>query len=131
RGSSEAGAKTLGPAIGLYVTGGLALVYGIFNMFIALAGNPALQQPPPGADEATRIGYQVGFFGAAIGLPILNVLVLIGAFCLHSRRAYPLAMAGCILASIPCCSPCLVLGMPFGIWGLVILTQEDVKQSFS
>lgn len=130
RRSSGGASKTLGPAIGLYVTGGLGLAYGLFNLVAVLVGDPAMRQPPPGMDEAARMGYVVGFHAFAFGLPLINVVVLFSAFCLHTCRAYPMALIGCILASIPCCSPCFVLGMPFGIWGLVVLMDDDVKRAF-
>ena len=38
-----------------------------------------------------------------------------------------LAYAGCILACIPCFSPCLILGIPFGIWGLIAMADERVS----
>lgn len=76
------------------------------------------------------MGHAVGFYGAAFGLPIITTIVLIGAFCLHTCRMYALAMIGCIIASLPLCSPCIVFGMPFGIWGLVVLNQDDVKRAF-
>jgi hypothetical protein len=45
-------------------------------------------------------------------------------------QMYGLAMTSSILAMIPCLSPCCLLGLPFGIWALVILNQDHVKQSF-
>jgi hypothetical protein len=120
--------KTLGPAIGLYVTGLLALAYGVLN----LVGQALYPTPlPPAANEGQRVGQLIGWYGAVCGLPVLPIPVLIGAFCLQTCRAYPMAMIGCILATIPCCSPLIVLGIPFGIWGLIALNNEDVKQAFS
>ncbi len=48
-----------------------------------------------------------------------------------SLRWYPLAIAGSVLATIPMVSPCCLLGLPFGIWSLVVLLQPDVKSAFS
>ena len=31
---------------------------------------------------------------------------------------------------VPCLTPCVVLGIPFGIWGLITLGQTDVRQAF-
>ena len=41
-----------------------------------------------------------------------------------------LAYAASILAMIPCISPCCILGLPFGIWSLVVLADNDVKSAF-
>jgi predicted Zn finger-like uncharacterized protein len=35
----------------------------------------------------------------------------------------------CILAMIPCVN-CCILGLPFGIWGLVVLNKPEVKDAF-
>ena len=127
---SKGSSKTLGPAVGLYVTAGLWLAYGLFNIVVVMAAGAAARQPPPGADEATRMGFIIGFYSSVFLLPLLNIVILAGAVCLQTCRAYPMAMIACIIASIPCCSPIVVLGMPFGIWGLVVLMNDDVKRAF-
>jgi hypothetical protein len=128
RRGADGRSKTLGPAIGLYVTGLLALAYGVGNLAMqALYPTPL----PPAANEAERVGQLLGWYGAVCGLPVLPVPVLIGAFCLHTCRVYPMAMIGCIIATIPCCSPLIVVGIPFGVWGLIALNNEDVKRAFS
>ena len=78
RASTNSG-RTLGPAIGLYVTGGLSLAFGILMMVAALTQDPEL---PP--DEAGRVGYLVGYYGSAFGVPAIGVIVLIGAVCLQT-----------------------------------------------
>ena len=35
-----------------------------------------------------------------------------------------------ILMCIPCVTPCIALGIPFGIWGLVALNRFGVKEAF-
>lgn len=127
--NASARSKTLGPAIGLYVIGGIWFLYGLWNAAIVLSGQVPMQ-PPAGANEAARMGHAVGFYGAAFGIPLLTAIVLVGAFCLQTCRGYAMAIIGCVLASIPLCSPCLIFGMPFGIWGLIVLNQDDVKRAF-
>ena len=42
-----------------------------------------------------------------------------------------LAMATAIVAMVPCTAPCCVLvGMGFGIWALVVLCDANVKSAF-
>ena len=129
--SSSAAGKTLGPAIGLFVTGGLSL-FGMVFRFVVTILNPgsALPKPPPNVDQAYIIGQAVGFYGVLIGLLITGLLILYGAYCLRIHRFYAMALTACILASIPCISPGCVLGIPFGIWGWVVLVQDDVKRAF-
>lgn len=35
-----------------------------------------------------------------------------------------------ILAMIPCVSPCCLLGLPLGIWALIVLLKPEVKAAF-
>jgi hypothetical protein len=42
---------------------------------------------------------------------------------------YQLALAACIVAMVPCSCGCF-LGLPIGVWGLVLLMQDDVKKAF-
>jgi hypothetical protein len=31
---------------------------------------------------------------------------------------------------VPCISPCCLVGLPIGIWALVVLNKPEVKSSF-
>jgi hypothetical protein len=50
---------------------------------------------------------------------------------MQSLRSYGFAFAAAILAMIPCLTPCCVLGLPFGIWALVVLNKPEVKSQFT
>ena len=43
---------------------------------------------------------------------------------------YPLALTASILAIIPCLSPCCLVGLPIGIWAIVVLSKPEVKAAF-
>jgi len=43
---------------------------------------------------------------------------------------YGLAMTASILAMIPCLSPCCLIGLPIGIWAVVVLSKPEVKSAF-
>jgi hypothetical protein len=49
---------------------------------------------------------------------------------LHLKN-YGLCVAAAIIALVPCTSPCCCLGLPIGIWALVVLTKAEVKTAFS
>ena len=66
---------------------------------------------------------------SGIGI-ILSIVVLIGAIKMKGLENYGFAMAASIIALIPCVSPCCLLGLPFGIWALVVLSDPIVKSSF-
>jgi hypothetical protein len=84
----------------------------------------------PAQNEAEEIGRMVGgVVGGVVGLGA-DALVFFGALALLRVSSYGMAMTGSILAVIPCLSPCCVLGIPFGIWALVVLNDESVKAGF-
>ena len=86
--------------------------------------------------KPAEMGYMVGI--GASGCAGLLAFVLAGVTIkagLDMRRSesYSLAMAAVILNMIPCYTTCAcgLLGVPLGIWGLVVLLDPDVKASFA
>jgi hypothetical protein len=67
---------------------------------------------------------------ASVVLIAFDALIAVGAYFMYKGKLYPLAMTAAVLSSIPCCSPCYFLGMPFGIWALVVLFDTEVQQAF-
>jgi hypothetical protein len=45
-------------------------------------------------------------------------------------ESYGLAMTAAIIVMVPYVSPCCILGLPFGIWALVVLCDSSVKAAF-
>jgi hypothetical protein len=66
---------------------------------------------------------------AIIGL-IVGGIIVFGALKMKNLENHGLAMAASILAMIPCVSPCCILGLPIGIWALVVLSKPEVKSAF-
>jgi len=129
--------KTTAPGIALMVVGIIGLVgMGIYLVltFVGLSMEPDKLQPPPGADGAERTGFYIGLYGA-LGTMILSLcmqfLVIASGFALMRRQGYMLALSGSIAAVVPCMSPCCVIGIPFGIWALVVLADQQVKDAFA
>jgi hypothetical protein len=56
-----------------------------------------------------------------------TLIVIFGAWNLMQLRSYRLAVAGSILGII---TPAFFLGLPMGIWALVLLTKKEVKAAF-
>ncbi len=59
-----------------------------------------------------------------------SLIILIGALQMRNLKSYSLALGTAILSTIPFCSPMVWLGIPFGIWSLVVLADRDVRGSF-
>jgi hypothetical protein len=74
--------------------------------------------------------YVKGGYGVAIAGLIGTLLPIAGGICMLARRARGLAIIGALVTAVPATSPCCLLGMPIGIWALVVLLQSDVKAAF-
>jgi len=64
-----------------------------------------------------------------VAMAAYAIFVVLGAWNLMQLRSYRLAMTGSILALFPF-SPGAIIGVPMGIWALVLMTKEKVKAAF-
>jgi hypothetical protein len=118
------------------VTGIIGIVLtlcGVAANIMSLAGKAVIpNQGGPGAPPAWVNMFSGGvglvFNGIAIGV---SVLIIMGAQKMKNLESYGLVMAASIVAMIPCISPCCLLGLPFGIWALIVLMKPEVKNAFS
>jgi hypothetical protein len=61
---------------------------------------------------------------------LVSGVILLGGIKMKKLENYGLAMAASIVAMIPCISPCCIIGLPIGIWALVVLSKPEVKNAF-
>jgi hypothetical protein len=131
-----------GPAIALKVTAILNIILGLwslvrmmifplkmqqFDSALQQLNNPQLEQM---FQKWMHLAY--GPLGAVNSLftLALSVLILIGAARMQSLRSYEFALTAAILAMLPCLTPCCCIGLPFGIWAVVVLSKAGVKSQF-
>jgi predicted Zn finger-like uncharacterized protein len=134
RRTAAAESAVAGPAISLMVLAGLdyaLLIVGVLlrllGVGILAAGNAGARG---GAGNAEAIGNMVGgIIGSILGF-IFATLILLGALKMKKLENYGLAMTASILALLPCGNCCLI-GLPLGIWAIVVLNKPEVKESFS
>lgn len=130
----------LGPAIGLLVTGILSLlVQGFFLMHTA-AYTPemVLQSVPPPPDPAQREGQELfvrflfGRSGTVFQLISLamSLMVSLGGVAMAMRKFRGLAIMGSILAIVNLSWCCFLLGLPMGVWSLIVLFRPEVAEVF-
>lgn len=139
-----------GPALALLIAGIINVLstfgtigYGLVMMFMGdqmLEQNPALQQNPafqdlqnqpggPAPQDALAIA---GGFYLIIGiLGLIGAAVIImGALKMKKLESHGLSMTASILAMIPCLSSCCLIGLPVGIWCMIVLMKPEVKSAF-
>lgn len=63
-------------------------------------------------------------------LAVASAFVLFGATKMKNKSNLGLARASAIVALVPCVGPCCILGIPFGIWAILVLNKPNVQQSF-
>ena len=73
--------------------------------------------------------------GFAVGFSLLSFVggafIVAGSLQMMKQRSYGLAVTAAILAMVPPLSPCCCLGLPIGIWALVVLLNPEVRREFS
>lgn len=62
---------------------------------------------------------------------VCSSVVLAGGIKMRQLKSYRFAYAAAAFATIPVLSPLLVLGIPFGVWALVIIQDKEIKRYFS
>jgi hypothetical protein len=126
----EAQAKVSGPAMGLMVTAGIGIALQLLGIVMNLMGMGAGAAGGNGEDAMfTMMSGTVGLVSGVIGI-IVGVVVFMGAQKMKALESYGFALTSAILAMIPCISPCCVIGLPIGIWALVVLNNDAVKAAF-
>lgn len=118
------------PAIGLIVTGILNVLWGILEI-----GSNAFMYSSKSGIYATNQSTEFNF-GIVIGLAIVIISMLVAPFLIwgglqmYRGKNYKFSKISAILALIPVASCCFVIGIPLGIWALVILSKPEVKAAF-
>ncbi len=125
--------RVSGPAVGLIVTAISGIIlqgFGLLGNLMTAAAVNAGRPPMQGRNDFQMFFTPPVLIGTGAFALVMGVLVLIGAMKMKRLESYSLAMTSAIVALIPCISPCCILGLPFGIWALVVLNDPFVKASF-
>ena len=128
-GSEVAAARVSGPATALMVTGIVGLVLQLLGVLgnLLQVGVGAAANRPDAIEQVASGTVGLGMGVIAIGL---SVLVIVGASRMKNLENYGLSMTAAIVAMIPCIGPCCLIGLPFGIWALVVLNDPQVRGAF-
>lgn len=104
----------------------LVLILGPLGIIGGLINSASGQPPRPNAPDPTTtlIGQVVGI----VVVLVWNGVIYMGTDSMRSMDQYGFALISCIMALFPC-TVCW-LGLPFGIWGLIILLNPDVRKQF-
>lgn len=124
----KAKVKLLGPAIGIIVAVLLAAIFQAVSLSQTWDNMMAQMEQMEGPQ---LIGFRVGFYGMIFYMLISWMFMLMGAAASILVRFPGLAWTGFILGLIPCSTSFFcILALPISIWGIVMLSQKDVKAAF-
>lgn len=144
--------KVTPPAIGLMVVGGLnvlSALWGLVSSAMYMVGvGPAVAAQAQQAEQMEELRAQgmeglVSFMEVMtsvqgpLGLVLGIVQLLAGGFIIYGGlkmkglQSYGLSLGSAIVAMIPMLSSCCCAGIPIGIWAIVILMDQAVKDSFA
>jgi len=127
--------QTNAPGIALIVTGALNVLFGLARaaMSLLFSGAGALGGASGPNPQMERMMMGVfGTLGVVLGLvgALCGALHILGGIKMRKLESYGLCMTASILAMIPCTSPCCLIGLPIGIWAIVVLSKAEVKSQF-
>lgn len=127
----KAPGSVLAPAMALIAVAALGLAFSGFN-FVFSFGEA---QVDPNAPEMLR-EFQKGAVGPLAtalqgGFALLNLFIMICGVQMMRLQNWGLAVTGSVLAMLNFGSCCCTLGIPVGIWSLMILMSPDVISMFS
>lgn len=120
------------PATLLMVTGALGAVLSLGGIAMNVLGTGmGALIPASGTGGEQMVNLFSGVMGIGfnlIGLAV-SAFVIYGAMQMKELRSYAMSIAAAVLAILPC-GPCCCIGLPVGIWALVVLLRPEVKAAF-
>jgi hypothetical protein len=147
----RAKAKVKGPAIGLIVVGVFLLIAAIMNSVQVATGGldtqfeelrTKMRSDASKTQEQKDKAVEIVDLYEKITIPalpvyvgifvIVGLLLIFGGIKMMNLKSRGLVMTSSILAMIPCFSSvCCLIGLPIGIWAIVVLSNPDVKAGYA
>ena len=137
--ASDVQSRVSGPATALMVVGiicVLCAIWGVLSNVLGLGmggftpgGAGAGNMPPQMAQWAQLMGGGVGLVLNIVGLA-LSAFFIFASTKMRKLESYGMVMTATILSMLPCTSSCCCVGLPVGIWILVVLSKPEVKSAF-
>jgi hypothetical protein len=127
----DASDQVSGPSVGLLITG----ILGAILCFIGLIAS-VFETGIESIKVHRYIEEYSDLAEGAAGVAFCFVGLLLAAFIIYASlkmkelTQWGLCVAASIIAMIPCVSPCCIVGLPIGIWCLVVLTKPEVRAAF-
>lgn len=129
--SQDAYNQVSGPSVGLLVTGILGAILSLTALISIIIGT-GISSIVADRFSEDYIEIYEGFVGIGtffVGL-LVDAFIIFASLKMKELNQWGICVAASILAMIPCISPCCIIGLPVGIWCLVVLNRPEVKTAF-
>jgi len=113
------------PAVALMVAASWKLLSALSAVFV-LTGVSDWLGNFFGLGNLLGVGGSVAIFSVVFFRLIPGLLILFGGYQMLQRRSYAWAVAAGIISIVSCS----LIGLPVGIWALIVLARDDVKSAF-
>lgn len=130
--SQEASDAVRGPAVALKVYAVIGGLLAILGVVTNIMGASFMTMEGMGDQETMQAlsGGVIGIVFNLIGMAVC-VLIWVAAGKMQRLESSGLVMTASIVAMVPCISPCCLIGLPIGIWALIVLNKPEVKEAFT
>jgi hypothetical protein len=121
------------------VAGGLGIAWQLMSIVLTFlniglgAGMAGLEELEGFGESEALAGMlsgSVGLITGLIGVAIGGLMIFAG-LKMQRLEDWTLCLIASIVAMIPCVSPCCCIGLPIGIWALVVLLDDGVRAAFT
>jgi hypothetical protein len=99
----------------------------LFDVVLLASGANERLPAPNGATRQQVLTVRMIWGGAAC---LANLATAMGSVGMMRLRGRSLSVLGCFLACLPGVGPCFIVGIPFGIWGLLVLNDKNVRAAY-
>jgi hypothetical protein len=109
------------------VAGGISAAVTLFALLMFAIGGTAAVSDPEIRDALPAFGVVIGLLVVKLAL---DALTIFAGWQMRKLQSWGIGVAGSIVAMLPC-SLCCLLGLPIGIWALIVLMSDEVKRAFN
>ncbi len=129
--SANAAQEMAGPATGLLITAIIGGFFVFLGLLVNLLGFSLGTMMADSGEEqfAQWISSGFGVTSSVIALLVAGFLIY-ASLEMKKLSQWGLAVGASVVAMLPCISPCCLIGLPVGIWCLVVLTKPEIKAAF-
>jgi hypothetical protein len=123
--------KLVAAAMALILVASLGVLSSGFSFVLSFGEAQVDPNAPPMVQDFQRGTVGPVATGIQGGFVMLNLFIIACAVQMMSLKSWGLGVTGSVLAMLNIGSCCCVVGMPIGIWSLMVLMSPEVMTVFS